>query len=162
MAYPANSWPSITGVASMRWVRPDFTTSANSLALASRDAARVSRPGMRTVVAASSAATWIEEGKTSLLDWEALTWSLGCTWRPRARLARVAMTSLVFMFEEVPEPVWNTSIGKWSSNSPEITRSAAPMMAAATSSSSTPSSLLARAAAFLICARAAMWWAAMV
>ena len=25
-AYPANSWPRVTGVASIRWVRPDFTT----------------------------------------------------------------------------------------------------------------------------------------
>ena len=35
-----------------------------------------------------------------------------------ARVARRAMTSLAFMFELVPEPVWNTSIGNWSSWSP--------------------------------------------
>ena len=29
-----------------------------------------------------------------------------------------AITSLAFMFDEVPEPVWKTSIGNWSSNSP--------------------------------------------
>jgi len=35
------------------------------------------------------------------------TWSLGCAPSP----ARFAMTSLAFMFVEVPEPVWKTSIG---------------------------------------------------
>ena len=31
------------------------------------------------------------------------------------------MTSLAFMFDEVPEPVWKTSIGNWSSSSPSAT-----------------------------------------
>ena len=35
------------------------------------------------------------------------------------------MTSLAFMFELVPEPVWNTSIGNWSSCAPDATSSAA-------------------------------------
>ena len=35
------------------------------------------------------------------------------------------MTSLVFMFDDVPEPVWKTSIGNWSSCSPAATSSAA-------------------------------------
>ena len=34
------------------------------------------------------------------------------------------MTSFAFMFDEVPEPVWNTSIGNCASNSPAATRSA--------------------------------------
>ncbi len=38
-----------------------------------------------------------------------LTWSLGCTPSP----ASAPMTSLAFMFVEVPEPVWKTSIGNW-------------------------------------------------
>ena len=46
-----------------------------------------------------------------------LTWSLG--WAPSP--ARLASTSLAFMFEEVPEPVWKTSIGNWSSCSPSAT-----------------------------------------
>ena len=29
VAYPPNSWPSVTGVASIRWVRPDLTTDLN-------------------------------------------------------------------------------------------------------------------------------------
>ena len=46
-----------------------------------------------------------------------LTWSLG--WAPSP--ARLAITSLAFMFEEVPEPVWKTSTGNWSSCSPSAT-----------------------------------------
>ena len=40
-----------------------------------------------------------------------LTWSLACTASPASR----AITSLAFMFVEVPEPVWNTSIGNCAS-----------------------------------------------
>src|SRR3954447_3206422 len=54
------------------------------------------------------------------------------------------------MFDEVPEPVWKTSIGNWSSNSPLATRSPASAMRSARSRSSLPSSALVRAAAALI------------
>ena len=33
----------------------------------------------------------------------------------RSAAARDAMTSLTFMLVDVPEPVWKTSIGNWSS-----------------------------------------------
>ena len=82
---------------------------------------------------ASTAATWIAVGKVSLLDWLALTWSLGCTSVP-ARAARLASTSFMFMFELVPEPVWKTSIGKASWCSPPMIVSAAAAMAPACSS----------------------------
>ena len=36
-AYPPNSWPRRTGVASMRWVLPDFTTESNSTDFASSE-----------------------------------------------------------------------------------------------------------------------------
>ena len=75
-----------------------------------------------------------------------LTWSLGWTPSP----ASFAITSLAFVFVEVPEPVWNTSIGNWSSNSPSATRSAAAAIRSARSWSSSPSSALTRAAAPLI------------
>ncbi len=45
------------------------------------------------------------------------------------------MTSLAFMFDEVPEPVWKTSIGNWTSCSPAATASAAFAILAATSGS---------------------------
>ena len=51
------------------------------------------------------------------------------------------------MFEEVPEPVWKTSIGNWSSCLPSATSSPALAIRSATSPSSSPNSALARAAA---------------
>ena len=45
-------------------------------------------------------------GTVSFDDCDALTWSFGCTATPRASDARVATTSLTFMFVDVPEPVW--------------------------------------------------------
>ncbi len=41
-------------------------------------------------------------------------------WAPSP--ARLAITSLAFMFDEVPEPVWKTSTGNWSSCSPRADR----------------------------------------
>jgi hypothetical protein len=66
------------------------------------------------------------------------------------------MTSLVFMLLEVPEPVWKTSMGKWSSQSPRATAAAAVATASATSAGRTPSEALTPAAAPLIAASAAM------
>ncbi len=94
------------------------------------------------------------DGNTSLEDWDALTWSLGCTGRPSSPAARVAMTSLAFMLDEVPEPVWKTSSGNSPSCSPLATRAAASWMARARSGGSTPSSPLTMAAAPLIDASA--------
>ena len=52
-------------------------------------------------------AMWTEVGKTSFDDCEALTWSFGCTRAAEARaMASVASTSFMFMFDDVPEPVW--------------------------------------------------------
>ncbi len=125
--------------------------SLNSSALAANERSSASSAGSRSLVAVSSAARWTAEGNTSLDDWPMLTWSLGCTPSP----ARFAITSLAFMFEEVPEPVWNTSIGKCSSNSPSATRSPAAAMRSAMSPSSRSRSLLTRAAAALI--RPSQW-----
>jgi hypothetical protein len=60
------------------------------------------------------------------------------------------MTSLAFMLVEVPEPVWKTSIGNWSSWRPWATSSAAAAMRSALSASSWPSSAFVRAAAALM------------
>ena len=46
-AYPPNSWPSVTGTASIRWVRPDFTAVCHCPALAVNDSCRVSIAGIR-------------------------------------------------------------------------------------------------------------------
>src|ERR1039458_1343843 len=54
------------------------------------------------------------------------------------------------MFVEVPDPVWKTSIGNWSSKSPLATRSAAAASGSETAPWSRPSSWFTRAAAPLI------------
>ena len=58
-----------------------------------------------------------------------LTSSFACTSSP----ASVAITSFAFMFDEVPEPVWKTSIGNWSSSSPAAIRSPAAAIRSALS-----------------------------
>ena len=104
----------------------------------------------------TAAATWIAVGNTSLLDWPRLTWSLGCTGSreprspPRSSIARLAMTSLAFMFVDVPLPVWKTSTMNSSSSAPSMTSCAARMIAPARSSSSRPSSRLTIAACCLM------------
>ena len=80
-----------------------------------------------------------------------LTWSLGWASSP----ARLAITSLAFMFEEVPEPVWKTSTGNWSSCSPSrdlVARLGDPLGDVRVE---LPSSALARAAAAL--SRPSQW-----
>ena len=62
----------------------------------------------------------------------------------------------MFMLDEVPDPVWKTSIGNWSSYAPETTAVAAAMMASACARVMTPRSAFTFAAAALISARAAM------
>ena len=85
-AYPPNSWPSVTGVASIRCVRPLLTTSANSAAFASSDVGEVVERGQQIdSTTAAAAARWIADGNTSLDDWDALTWSFGWTGRPELR-----------------------------------------------------------------------------
>ena len=102
------------------------------------------------------AATWIADGNWSLLDSGSLTSSLGWTGAPSRSLARLASTSLVFMFDDVPDPVWNTSIGNSRSQSPRATSSAAAAMASALAGSSRPRRARTRAPAPLIRARPAI------
>ena len=71
------------------------------------------------------------------------TWSLGCAPSP----AIAAMTSLAFMFDDVPEPVWKTSIGNCASCLPSAISSPAAAIRCARSPSSRPRSAFARAAA---------------
>ena len=110
-----------------------------------------SSAGSSTFCAASSTATWTALGNRSLDDCPRLTSSLAWTSSP----ARVAITSLTFMLVEVPEPVWNTSMGNWSSCWPAAMASAAAAMRSARSASSSPSSALILAASAL--RRASMW-----
>ena len=72
-----------------------------------------------------------------------LTWSLACDASP----ASVAITSLAFMFVEVPEPVWKTSIGNCASCLPAAISPAAFSIFEAVRFGSRPSSPLTAAAA---------------
>ena len=56
------------------------------------------------------------------------------------------MTSLAFMFDDVPEPVWKTSIGNCASCLPSAISSPAAAIFSASSASSSPSSAFTRAA----------------
>ena len=78
------------------------------------------------------------------------TWSLAC-----APPERLASTSLTFVFVDVPDPVWKTSIGNWSSWRPAATSAAAAAIAFGLLASSLPSSPLTRAAAPLM--RPSQW-----
>ena len=100
---------------------------------------------------------WIEAGNMSLDDIGWLTSSLGWTERPSRSDASVASTSFMFILLLVPEPVWNTSIGNWSSWSPRATASAATMIASARSPSISPRSRLTDATAALMRASASIW-----
>ena len=130
----------------MRCVRPDLTTSSNATDLRSSAAPSRSSAGSSSLAMRSRAARCTADGKTSFEDWPRLTSSFGCTSAP----ASAAITSFAFMFELVPEPVWNTSMGNWSSSSPAAIRSAADVMRAALSGSSRPSSEFTCAAAALM------------
>ena len=72
-AWPENSWPSVSGVASWRWVRPIFTMSSNARAFDSRVARSRARAGSSRSVVSTATAMWIALGKTSLVDCERLT-----------------------------------------------------------------------------------------
>src|SRR5437879_2512114 len=76
-----------------------------------------------------------------------LTWSLGWTLSPPNWLAMAAITSLALVCDEVPEPVWKTSIGNWSSCLPSAISSAAAAIRCPRSASRRPSSAFVRAAA---------------
>ena len=144
------------GVASIKWVRPIFTTLQNSSALRSSASCSRSSAGIRPLRSDSPTATWRAVGMTSLLDCPMLTWSLGCTGSlepmglPASWQHRLAITSLAFMLVLVPEPVWKTSTGKCASRLPLIISSATREMSVTRSSSSMPSSRFASAAAHLI------------
>ena len=150
--YPENSWPKVSGTASMRWVRPIFTMSAKASTFSASASRSARTDGSRTWVICSTAAMCMAVGKVSLDDCDMLTWSLGCTGvfdpstPPASSMARLAMTSLAFMLVWVPLPVCHTRSGKWSSSVPSVTSAAAREIRSASFGSSTPSSALVSAA----------------
>mmetsp|Transcript_29135 Transcript_29135/g.76318 ORF Transcript_29135/g.76318 Transcript_29135/m.76318 type:complete len:218 (+) Transcript_29135:961-1614(+) len=121
---------------------------AHSSLLACNAFSRRSRPGSRRRWISSTAAMCMAVGKLSLLLWPMLTWSLGCTGlmvpssAPSSWLARFEITSLTFMFDWVPEPVWKVTSGKWESWTPVATSSAAFIIASPISLDNLPASML--------------------
>ena len=117
-AYPDHSWPTVSGTASSRWVRPILTTSRHSSAFAAMARCSAVTLGSTSSWMARTAATCIAVGNVSLEDCAMFTWSLGwigallpiCP--PVSWIARLLMTSLTFMFVWVPEPVCQTRSGK--------------------------------------------------
>ena len=140
------------GVASCRCVRPDLTTPSFSASRRRNVDTSVSMAGMTLSSSAQTAAMCMAVGNVSLDDWDMLISSFGCSsFLPAISLPRLAITSLLFMFDCVPEPVCQTTSGKLSRSWPEMTSSAACSMAASFSSVifSGRRARLARAAAFL-------------
>jgi len=69
--------PSVSGVASCRWVRPTITTPENAVALAFSVSRNARMAGMSTVSSCSTVAMCIAVGNVSLDDWLWFTSSLG-------------------------------------------------------------------------------------
>ena len=149
-----NSWAKLSGIASIRWVRPVLTDLPSPLARLSIALRRCARAGSSARRASTTAITRIAVGTTSLLLCPRLTWSFGWIGSPASRAARWAITSLAFMLLEVPEPVWYRSTGNWSACAPPATAVAASMMASARARSSRPRCPLTTAADALTSARA--------
>ncbi len=148
-----NSWAKVSGMASIRWVRPVLTILPRPRARLSMVLRRCLSAGSSDSIVSSWAETRMAVGITSLELCPRLTWSLGCTAVLPALplwLARVAMTSLAFILDEVPEPVWYTSIGKCWSWAPMATSVAADWIALPTPLGSRPRPVLTSAAAPLI------------
>ena len=101
-----NSCAKLSGIASIRWVRPVLTDLPSALARLSIALRRCARAGSSERRASTTAITRIAVGTTSLLLCPRLTWSFGWIGSPASRAARWAITSLAFMLLEVPEPVW--------------------------------------------------------
>ena len=127
-------------------MRPVFTTAPTCPAFVSMDAFRCSSAGSSRSCTCSAALTCSAVGIASLLDCPMFTWSLGCTFFPSRFEASAPITSFAFMLVEVPDPVWNTSIGNSASCCPASTSCAAATIAPATSAGSRPRSRFTSAA----------------
>ena len=89
----------------MRCVRPVLVACVRVDAFSSIVVIRCSIEGIKLSLRKIAALTCIAVGITSLLLWPKLTWSFGLITIFEDLDARVAMTSLAFMLELVPEPV---------------------------------------------------------
>ena len=88
-------------------MRPVLTMSQNSSALAASAPWRSISAGMSSSSIATAPDSWSAVGIVSFELWHLLTSSLGWTLVPPRRAdARWLITSFMFVFVDVPEPVW--------------------------------------------------------
>ena len=125
--YPENSCPSVSGVASWRWVLPIFTIFLKFLTFFFNSLLNKIRDGKSFLLVSIVIAICIAVGKTSLVDCDLFTWSLGCTgvldpfFPFKSSIALFEITSFTFILVWVPDPVCHTFRGKLSSSFPIIT-----------------------------------------
>ena len=101
------------GTASIKWVLPDLIIWDRDLAFLFIDSHKKFNE-VESVLLIVKLEILIAVGMTSFELWDILTSSLGCIDLFCVLLAISDMTSFIFIFVLVPEPVWNISIGKWS------------------------------------------------
>ena len=123
-------------MASCVCVLPILTISLNSCYFARRPSVSFLSFGMSLSFVSITAAMCITVGKTSFDDYDLLTSSFGwISFEPRLppiiSIALFEITSFAFMFDCVPDPVYHTTNGKWSSSLPYFTSSAALTIASA-------------------------------
>lgn len=99
------------------WVLPILTISLNSSYFAARASLRARSFGSNRSLVSITAAMWMTEGKVSLEDYDRLTSSFGWmsfdpTAPPISSAPLLLITSLAFMFDWVPDPVYQTTRGK--------------------------------------------------
>ena len=127
-AKPPISCPSRSGVASARWVRPILMISVPLLGLRrqrivqplqGRDQSLLDRHADRHVDRRGENVVGALPHVDVVVGVDRLSPAKRSP--PASSIARLAITSLTFMLLEVPEPVWKTSMGNWSSNFPSAT-----------------------------------------
>ncbi len=109
-------------MASIRCVRPVLTTPASSSALMSSVSARCSKRRYQLLECHQRGAD-LDGGRDHVVGTLAHVHVIVRMDREVViGAASRAITSLAFMLDDVPEPVWNTSTGKCASTRPEETR----------------------------------------
>ena len=110
---PPSSWPSVTGIASIRCVRPVLTMPPTSPPCASIVSLQLLERRQQLLGDRQRGAQ-VDRGRNhvvaALAHVDVIVRMHGVP--PAYCVARCAITSLAFMLLLVPEPVWNTSIGK--------------------------------------------------
>ena len=157
VAHPPASWPSVIGTASMRCVRPALTTCGPVVGAAAQRRGEVLQRGDHVRDQGLGRGDVDRGGEHVVAALRGVDVVVRVHLDPEARVARVAITSLAFMFELCPTRSGTRRSGTGRRARPAATSSAAAAIAAARSSSSTPMRAFTRAAAPLTSPRARIW-----